>query len=121
MIRSMVRGGLLGFAFFVAAGAFVDAAQAQAVRVGAPTSHGGAVLQGSGNVLIGGAPAARVGDFASCPLACPPSTHVGGFIVNGSATVLINGRAAARVGSIVNESCATSTIASGLATVLIGP
>ena len=61
-------------------------------------------------VLIGGMPAARVGDNAAC--ASAPDV-----IINGSATVLIGGAPAARMG----DSCAHGgTIVAGCPTVLIG-
>lgn len=52
---------------------------------------GGPVLPGEPTVLIGGMPAARMGDSATC--AGPPDT-----ILTGSATVLIGGSPAARLG-----------------------
>ena len=52
---------------------------------------GGPVVAGSGNVRIGGIPAARVGDKLVC--VGPPDT-----ISAGSATVRINGKPAARQG-----------------------
>ncbi len=53
---------------------------------------GGPILPiGCPTVLIGGLPAARVGDLATC--AGPPDT-----IVKGSATVFIGGMPAARMG-----------------------
>ncbi len=77
-----------------------------AARVGDQTAHGG-VITGPGcpTVLIGGKPAAVVGDMHTCPMAsppppppAPPTPHVGGPITKGSTTVLIGGRPAARVG-----------------------
>ncbi len=61
-------------------------------------------------VLIGGQPAARVGDFATC---------VGPIdsIVQGSATVLIGGKPAARIGDTTTHG---GKIVTGLPTVLIG-
>ena len=62
------------------------------------------------HTLIGGMPAARLGDSATC--VGPPDT-----IVKGSATVLIGGQPAARMG----DSCAHGgTITLGCPTVLIG-
>jgi uncharacterized Zn-binding protein involved in type VI secretion len=61
-------------------------------------------------VLIGGLPAAVMGDTALC--VGPPAV-----IVSGSATVLINGHPAARVGDATAHG---GTITTGLATVLIG-
>ena len=58
-----------------------------------PNPHGGGPIVGPGasTVLIGGLPAAVMGDTCSC--AGPPDS-----ILVGSATVLIEGRSAARLG-----------------------
>jgi len=55
-------------------------------------SHGGGPIIGPGcpTVLIGGKPAAVIGDSCACPIA--PDA-----IITGSATVLIGGKPAARV------------------------
>ena len=77
-----------------------------------PIPHvGGPIIPpGAATVLIGGLPAARVGDSLVC--VGPPDT-----IVKGSATVMISGMPAARVG----DSCAHGgTIVVGLPTVMIG-
>lgn len=113
-------------AWLLVVSAFIplDAALAQspAVNMFSFTSHGGQVALGSPNVFVGGMPMSRVGDFASCPLQCSETQdHSGGEILNGSATVLVNGVPAAQAGvSVIQESCATSTISSGVSTVLIG-
>lgn len=71
---------------------------------------GGPVIVGSPTVLIGGLPAARLGDKMVC---CgPPDT-----IVKGSATVLINGKPAARMGDAAAHG---GKIVAGVPTVLIG-
>ncbi len=72
---------------------------------------GGPILPpGCPTVLIGGLPAACMGDMATC--VGPPDA-----IVKGSATVLIGGRPAARMG----DNCAHGgTIVAGFPTVLIG-
>ena len=97
---------------------------APAARVGDPTSHGGLVIVGSTNVLIGGQPAARLGSFATCPQSIPgnpPTPHVGGPIVVGAATVLVNGIPAARLGDLIQESAGqVSVVGAGAATVNIG-
>jgi len=62
-------------------------------------------------VLIGGLPAARVGDMATC--VGPPDV-----IALGSMTVLIGGQPAARMGDLTAHG---GTIVMGLPTVLIGP
>ncbi|MGI9278437.1 MAG: PAAR domain-containing protein [Endozoicomonas sp.] len=57
-----------------------------------PVPHvGGPIVQGSGDVLIGNMPAARIGDMATC--IGPPDKAS-----SGSGTVLINGQPAARMG-----------------------
>lgn len=91
---------------------------------GAFTSHGGQVTGGSANVLYGGAvPVARVGDPATCPLACgDEQPHVGGVIANGSSSVFVNGLPAAVSGvSQVPESCATSSVLSGVPNINVAP
>lgn len=77
-----------------------------------PVPHvGGPVLPpGSPTVLIGGLPAARVGDMATCT--GPPDS-----IILGSATVLIEGMPAARQGDMTAHG---GTIVMGCPTVIIG-
>lgn len=77
-----------------------------------PIPHvGGPVLPpGCPTVLIGGMPAARVGDMAVC--VGPPD-----LIVRGSSTVLIGGKPAARIGDTTAHG---GTIVSGCPTVVIG-
>jgi len=71
---------------------------------------GGPILLGSPNVLIGGLPAARVTDMATC--VGPPDV-----IIIGSMTVLINGLPAARMG---DQTAHGGTIVLGCLQVLIG-
>lgn len=72
---------------------------------------GGPVLPpGEPTVLIGGMPAARVGDMATC--SGPPDT-----IVAGSSTVFIGGMPAARMG---DSTAHGGSIILGCMTVLIG-
>jgi uncharacterized Zn-binding protein involved in type VI secretion len=72
---------------------------------------GGPILPpGCPTVLIGGMPAARVGDQATC--VGPPDA-----IVKGSATVLIGGMPAARMGDQTSHG---GVIVVGCPTVLIG-
>ncbi|KAA0592742.1 putative Zn-binding protein involved in type VI secretion [Azospirillum lipoferum] len=77
-----------------------------------PIPHVGGPLTGPGmpTVLIGGLPAACVGDLCVC--VGPPDT-----IVKGSATVLIGGRPAARMG---DSTAHGGTVVLGFPTVLIG-
>ena len=77
-----------------------------------PVPHvGGPIIPpGEPTVLIGGQPAARMGDSATCT--GPPDT-----IAKGSATVMIGGKPAARMG----DSCAHGgIIILGLPTVMVG-
>ncbi|WP_315824894.1 PAAR domain-containing protein [Paraflavitalea speifideaquila] len=77
-----------------------------------PVPHVGGPISGPGcsTVLIGGMPAACVGDMAICT--GPPDS-----IVTGSATVLIGGKPAARMGDSMAHG---GTIIIGCFTVLIG-
>ena len=73
---------------------------------------GGPILPpGCLTVLVGGLPAARVGDMATC--VGPPDV-----IALGSFTVLIGGQPAARIGDLTAHG---GSIVLGLPTVLIGP
>lgn len=72
---------------------------------------GGPILPaGCPTVLIGGVPAARVGDMLTC--VGPPDT-----IAKGSATVMIGGPPAARLGDLTAHG---GNIVVGLPTVMIG-
>lgn len=72
---------------------------------------GGPVLPpGAPQVMIGGMPAARVGDMCVC--AGPPDV-----IALGSTTVLLGGQPAARMGDLTAHG---GTIVMGLPTVMIG-
>ncbi|HEY6901331.1 MAG TPA: PAAR domain-containing protein [Puia sp.] len=77
-----------------------------------PVAHVGGPIVGPSvpNVLIGGLPAAVVGDMLVC--VGPPDV-----IVQGSTTVLIGGRPAARQGDMTGHS---GVIVAGLPTVQIG-
>jgi uncharacterized Zn-binding protein involved in type VI secretion len=76
-----------------------------------PIPHvGGPVTMGCPTVLIGGLPAARVGDITTC--VGPPDP-----IAMGSATVIIGGMPAARMGDMTTHG---GTIVLGCPTVLIG-
>lgn len=77
-----------------------------------PVPHvGGTIMPpGEPTVLIGGMPAARVGDMAAC--VGPPDS-----IIKGSGTVLIGGMPAVRMGDTTAHG---GSIALGCPTVLIG-
>jgi uncharacterized Zn-binding protein involved in type VI secretion len=94
-----------------------------AARLGDPTAHGGVIVAGYPTVLIGGMPAARLGDMHVCPMVTPvvpPVPHVGGPVSLGSATVLIGGQPAARMGDLAVCTGPPDSIMSGCPTVLIG-
>ncbi len=95
-----------------------------AARMGDMTAHGGSIVVGFPTVLIGGQPAARLGDMHACPMVTPgtpPIPHVGGPITMGSATVLIGGQPAARVGDMATcTGPPDSIVPPGCPTVLIG-
>ena len=75
-----------------------------------PVPHvGGPIAAGSGNVITGGMPQARMGDAMVCACA-------GDSITAGSPTVLVNNMPAARLGDPGHG----STIVVGCPTVLIG-
>ncbi len=88
-----------------------------AARVGDATAHPG-VITGPGvpNVLIGGMPAAVLGDLHTCAFP-PPAVHPPTPLVKGSALVLIGGRPAARIGDLAG--CGAPIIL-GMPTVIIG-
>lgn len=93
-----------------------------AARMGDMTAHGGSIVVGMPTVLIGGLPAARVGDMHVCPMVTGLVPHVGGPITLGSATVLIGEKPAARVGDFATCVGPPDTIIPpGAPTVMIGP
>lgn len=72
-----------------------------AARVGDPTGHPGVVTgPGVATVLIGGVPAAVVGDMHACSMPPVAGPHPPSPIMLGSFTVLIGGRPAARMGDM---------------------
>ena len=75
-----------------------------------PHVGGPALPPGASTVLIGGMPALKLGDMATCT--GPPDT-----VIVGSATVLIAGAPAVRLG---DSTAHGGTIVGGLPTVLIG-
>ena len=94
-----------------------------AARVGDITAHGGTVVgPGAPNVLIGGLPAALVGDMHACPLVDATGVpHVGGPVLPpGALTVLISGRPAAVMGGLCTCVGPPDTILLGAMNVLVG-
>lgn len=95
-----------------------------AARVGDQTAHGG-VITGPGvpMVLIGGKPAAVMGDMHTCPMvnpAPPAIPHVGAAIIATGVMVLIGGKPAAVMGDTVICTGPPDSIVMGCPTVLIG-
>lgn len=89
-----------------------------AARVSDQTGHPGAVTgPGMPNVLIGGMPAAVLGDTHACAMPTPAGPHPPTPIVKGSLTVLIGGRQALRLMDLCG--CGAPVV-SGLPNVLIG-
>jgi uncharacterized Zn-binding protein involved in type VI secretion len=71
---------------------------------------GGPIAAGAPTVMIGGLPAARLGDVVTC--VGPP-----GVIAKGSATVMIAGQPAARMGDVAGHG---GSISAGFPMVMIG-
>jgi uncharacterized Zn-binding protein involved in type VI secretion len=89
-----------------------------AARVGDPTGHPGTIAgPGVATVLIGGMPAAVMGDTHTCAMPPTAGPHPPSPITKGSATVLIGGRPAARMGDLAG--CG-APIVLGMVTVEIG-
>ena len=89
-----------------------------AARLTDPTGHPGIVTgPGVPTVLIGGLPAAVLGDTHTCSMPPAAGPHPPTPIVKGSATVFIGGRPAARMGDL--SGCG-APIVMGCPTVLIG-
>ncbi len=84
-----------------------------ATRLGDSTSHGGAIISGSGDVIIDGMPAGRLGD----PHACPLPGHTVNVVASGYTNILINGMPAAAISEIC--ACGASII-TGSPTVFYG-
>jgi uncharacterized Zn-binding protein involved in type VI secretion len=84
-----------------------------AAAFGDIAAHGGTVVIGSMNVLIGGRPAARKGDPVACAL------HGMGTVTQGSSTVFINGMPAARLGDMTG--CMIPGLAAISVPAVLGP
>jgi uncharacterized Zn-binding protein involved in type VI secretion len=88
-----------------------------AARIMDMTTHGGVeVGPGCATVLIGGMPAAVVGDLHICPI-CTNSPHPPSTFVTGSKTVLIGNIPALRVG---DAAACGAVLINGCTTVIIG-
>lgn len=93
-----------------------------AARLGDTTAHFGVVgpVVSGMTVLIGGQPAATMGDPQVCPMFDGPKPHVGGTIVKGSATVVICNKPAARVNDLTECKGPPGVVQTGCFTVLVG-
>lgn len=88
-----------------------------AARVSDTTSHGGTVIgPGMSTVMIGGLPAAVMGDLHACVIPSPPPHPPSTPFVSGAATVLIGGRPALRQGDM--SACGASVVTGELTVVL---
>jgi len=89
-----------------------------AARVADVTAHPGTIVgPGVATVLIGGMPAAVVGDLHSCAMPPTAGPHPPSPFSAGSSTLMIGGRQALRIGDV--SGCGAS-ILSGAFTVLVG-
>jgi len=89
-----------------------------AARVGDTTNHGGTIIgPGSPTVLIGGKPAALLGDNHVCAIPANTGHLTASPFTMGSATVLIGGKPALRAGDVCG--CGASA-AVGEPTVVLG-
>ena len=91
---------------------------AAAARVGDLSNHGGTVVgPGIPTVLIGGMPAAVMGDSHACVIPSPPPHPPSSPFVIGSATVMIGGKPALRTTDVC--ACGAMPVV-GCPTVMIG-
>jgi uncharacterized Zn-binding protein involved in type VI secretion len=89
-----------------------------AARITDPSGHPGMITgPGVPNVLIGGLPAAVLGDLHTCAMPPLAGPHPPSPLIKGSVTVLIGGRPAVRLGDM--SGCG-APIVMGHPTVLIG-
>jgi uncharacterized Zn-binding protein involved in type VI secretion len=89
-----------------------------AARITDPSGHPGMITgPGVPNVLIGGLPAAVLGDLHTCAMPPLAGPHPPSPMIKGSVTVLIGGRPAVRLGDM--SGCG-APIVMGHPTVLIG-
>ena len=80
------------------------------IVLGDKTSHGGTVIQASGETFTGNVAVARVGDKVTCPI----RGHGTNAIVSGDASLIVDGAAVARAGD--TTACGATLIASQNAT-----
>ncbi|NMM38563.1 MAG: PAAR domain-containing protein [Glaciimonas sp.] len=80
------------------------------IVLGDKTSHGGTVVEASGQTFAGNIGVARVGDKVTCPI----RGHSTNAIATGDMTLIIDGAAVARAGD--TTACGAVLIASQTAT-----
>jgi predicted chitinase/uncharacterized Zn-binding protein involved in type VI secretion len=89
-------------------------------RLGDVSTHGGTLILGAPNVLIGKMPAGTLGDMHVCPMVTGVVPHVGGPVALGSMGVLLGKKPAARVSDLSPCVGPPDMLAMGCMTVLIG-
>ena len=88
-----------------------------AARITDQTGHPGVITgPGLASVLIGGLPAAVLGDMHACSFP-PPALHPPTPLAKGSGSVLIGGRPAVRMGDLTG--CGAPVV-SGCTSVIVG-
>lgn len=88
-----------------------------AARITDKTGHPGVITgPGLASVLIGGLPAAVLGDMHACSFP-PPAVHPPTPLAKGSGSVLVGGRPAVRMGDLAG--CG-SPVVSGCTSVMVG-
>jgi uncharacterized Zn-binding protein involved in type VI secretion len=91
-----------------------------ACTITSQTAHGGVVMVGFPQVLIGMMPASRIGDMHVCPMVTGIVPHVGGPFVLGSMTVLVGMMPQSRVTDQLVCVGPPDVAAMGCETVLVG-
>lgn len=91
-----------------------------AARLGDLTAHGGAIVTGFPQVLIGNQPAARILDMHVCPQVTVLVPHIGGPLVLGSFTVMTGNMPQSRVGDLLICIGPPDAVAEGCPTVMVG-
>jgi uncharacterized Zn-binding protein involved in type VI secretion len=91
-----------------------------ACTITSQTAHGGVVMVGFPQVLIGMMPASRIGDMHVCPMVTGIVPHVGGPFILGSPTVLVGMMPQSRVTDQLVCVGPPDIAVMGCATVLVG-
>lgn len=91
-----------------------------ACTITSETAHGGVVMVGFPQVLIGMMPASRIGDMHVCPMVTGVVPHVGGPFILGSTTVLVGMMPQSRVTDQLTCVGPPDVAVMGCETVLVG-